>query len=99
VGFTALAVWPCLAAVRDRPMPWALRPAPSFSVTVMLLAGAAWFLLELHGHGAAGFAERVLTAAQATWPLVVAASLRLTFGPASRSASPSGAPTTDTRSA
>jgi hypothetical protein len=33
--------------------------------------GAGWFLLELHGHGAAGFVERLLTGAQAIWPLTV----------------------------
>jgi hypothetical protein len=36
-----------------------------------MAAGAAWFLIELHGHGAAGLAERILTGAQASWPLIV----------------------------
>jgi hypothetical membrane protein len=71
VGFTVLALWPVLGAVRRRAVTWALRPATGYTVTALMAAGAAWFLLDLHGHGDAGFVERVLTGAQSIWPLIV----------------------------
>ena len=76
VGFTALAIWPCLSIDRSPRAPWVLRPATVFTFTVVVIAGAAWFLFELHGHGAAGLAERVVTGLQALWPVIVVACLR-----------------------
>jgi hypothetical membrane protein len=70
VGFTALALWPTLAAAGNS-VTWALRPRVGYVATAVMAVGAGWFLLELHGHGAAGLAERVLTVGQAFWPLVV----------------------------
>ncbi|MFH8572921.1 DUF998 domain-containing protein [Streptomyces sp. NPDC017993] len=77
VGFTLLAVWPVLAADRGRAAPWALRPAVAITVTALMAVGAACFLIELRGDGAAGIAERVLTTAQSLWPFVVVASCLL----------------------
>jgi hypothetical membrane protein len=77
IGFTALAVWPVLAAVPGRAPVWALRRKVGYGVTAALAIGAAWFLLLLHGHGAAGMAERVLTGAQSLWPLVVVTACML----------------------
>ena len=78
VGFTALALWPILGAARGDPaagpFTWALRPRVGYVATAVMAAGAAWFLLELHGHGDAGLAERVLTGIQAIWPLIVVAA-------------------------
>ncbi|GAB2980998.1 DUF998 domain-containing protein [Streptomyces pseudoechinosporeus] len=74
VGFALLAVWPVLAADRGGTAPWGLRPAPSFAATTLMAVGAAWFLIELHRHGAAGVAERVVTSIQSLWPFVVVAS-------------------------
>ncbi|MEE4544471.1 DUF998 domain-containing protein [Streptomyces sp. V4-01] len=75
VGFSLLALWPILAADRSgRAAPWGLRFAPSLTVTALLVIGAAWFLIELETRGAAGVAERVLTAAQSLWPVVVVVS-------------------------
>lgn len=75
VGFTALALWPILGAARADPAvgaaTWPLRPRVGYVAAALMLAGAAWFLLELHGHGDAGLAERVLTGVQALWPLIV----------------------------
>ncbi|WP_344389334.1 DUF998 domain-containing protein [Streptomyces vastus] len=73
-GFALLAVWPVLAADRRRDTPWGLRPAPSLAATALMTVGAAWFLLELHRHGAPGVAERVVTCIQSLWPFVVVAS-------------------------
>lgn len=85
VGFTALALWPILAA-SGNPVTWALRPRVGYVATAVMAVGAGWFLIELHGHGAAGLAERVLTVTQSIWPLVVvaaclAARLRTTARP------------------
>ena len=74
VGFTAIAVWSTLATVPHNPPVWALRRTVGYAITALMAVGAAWFLLELHGHGVPGLAERILTAAQSTWPLVVAAA-------------------------
>jgi hypothetical membrane protein len=71
IGFTLLAVFPLLATHRGSRLNWALRPATGMSVTVLMTVGAAWFLVELHGHGVAGLAERILTAVQSFWPLVI----------------------------
>ncbi|MEY9877380.1 hypothetical protein ABH931_006904 [Streptacidiphilus sp. MAP12-33] len=75
VGYSSLALWPALAAFRSRqPRAWALRPQLAGAVSALFLLGALWFLEELWGHGDAGLAERVLTAGQTVWPLLVVAS-------------------------
>jgi hypothetical membrane protein len=76
MGFTALAIWPSLGVERVRGAPWALRAPAAFGFTAFAAAGALWFLLELHFHGDAGLAERVVTGVQAAWPAVVAGNLR-----------------------
>lgn len=77
VGVAALAVWPAAAFHRGPAVPWALRPAVSVWVAVILLLPAAWFGLELiTWAGQAGLAERVLGEAQALWPFVVIMSCR-----------------------
>jgi hypothetical membrane protein len=78
IAFTAMAIWPCLAVERDSAAPWALRPTVSTLFTATVAVSAAWFLFELHDHGAAGLAERVVTSLQALWPLIVVTSLRRT---------------------
>jgi hypothetical membrane protein len=76
-GVVALAVWPLAASCRGPAVPWALRPAVSAWVAVILLALVAWFGLELIASGGLdGLAERVLGEAQAVWPLVVVMSCR-----------------------
>jgi hypothetical membrane protein len=76
-AFTALAVWPVLAA-RSRPgTPMALRRKAAGTATVVLALLAAWLLLELRSSGpAVGLSERVAAAAQALWPLAVVLSCR-----------------------
>lgn len=78
VGFTALALFPSLATLgrvasgyAHMPGTWTLRPATGYAVTGLMAACAAWFLLELHGHGVSGFVERLLTSIQSFWPLIV----------------------------
>ncbi|MFC8391362.1 DUF998 domain-containing protein [Streptomyces sp. NPDC057238] len=74
VGFALLALWPLLAADGGRTAPWALRPAASAVATASMVVGAVWFLVEMHRHGAAGVAERVVTVIQSLWPFVVVTS-------------------------
>ncbi|MDX6346054.1 MAG: hypothetical protein QOF84_844 [Streptomyces sp.] len=74
MGFALMAVWPVLAVSRTGAAPWGLRPAMSIGVSALLCVCAAWFLIALQTHGAAGVAERVLTVAQNLWPFVVVAS-------------------------
>lgn len=74
VGFALLAVWPVLAADRRDSAPWGLRLVPSLTATAVMVLGAAWFLVEMHQDGAAGVAERLVTALQSLWPFVVVAS-------------------------
>lgn len=87
MGFTALALWPVLAATGPgRAMVWALRPWIGYATMLLMTAGAAWFLVDLHGHGAAGLVERILTGYQSLWPLVAVAACavgRLRVGAAS----------------
>ncbi|MEW1683354.1 DUF998 domain-containing protein [Streptomyces sp. NPDC093594] len=74
VGFVLLALWPVLAADGRHTAPWALRPTPSLAATALMVAGAAWFLIEMHRNGMTGVAERVVTAVQSLWPFVVVTS-------------------------
>ncbi|MER6237271.1 DUF998 domain-containing protein [Streptomyces clavifer] len=90
LGFSLLAVWPVLAVRRSpvdlrrppgrvapagaREAPWGLRPGPSVGASVLMWLGGAWFLLALFLLDTAGAAERVITFAQAFWPLVVVVS-------------------------
>lgn len=71
IGFTALALFPVLAAVRGYLRNWTLRPATGYAVTALMTGCAAWFLLALHAHGDSGFVERLLTSMQSFWPLIV----------------------------
>lgn len=76
VGFALLALWPVLAC-RRAAAPWGLRPVPSWVVTALMVAGAAWFVVENQRHGPAGVAERVVAAGTAVWPVVVVVSCLL----------------------
>lgn len=77
VGLVLLAVWPPLAAVRDRkPVPWGLRLDVSLAASALMCASALWFLAELQSARAPGVAERVVTFVQALWPFLVVVSCR-----------------------
>ncbi|MYR73680.1 MULTISPECIES: DUF998 domain-containing protein [unclassified Streptomyces] len=55
-------------------VPWGLRPRPSLMAAGLMWLGGGWFLLALFVNDTAGAAERVVTFAQAFWPLVVVVS-------------------------
>lgn len=77
VGFVALALWPALAARRDRPVPFGLSLPVALTAAGALLAVLGWFGSELYGDGDyVGLSERALAGAQALWPLVIAVSAR-----------------------
>jgi Protein of unknown function (DUF998) len=72
VGFVALTVWPLGARRRGSSVPGGLRPAVSAVAAGTLLGLLGWFAVELMARGGqVGLAERVLTEAQAVWPLAV----------------------------
>ena len=76
-GLSALTAWPGAAWRRGPTVPWGLRPAVSVSAAAILLGLLAWFCTELvAGGGQVGLAERVMGAAQASWPLAVTLSCR-----------------------
>ena len=85
VAFTALAVWPTLAARRAMDTPVGLRPVVAGVASGLLAGAVVWFAVELNGGTRVGFAERVAAGAQALWPLFVAVS-------ASRLAKPTDRP-------
>ncbi|AWL42575.1 MULTISPECIES: DUF998 domain-containing protein [unclassified Streptomyces] len=63
--------------------PWGLRHRPSLMASGLMWLGGGWFLLALFVNDTAGAAERVVTFAQAFWPLVVVLScVRWTGGDA-----------------
>jgi hypothetical membrane protein len=72
IGFIALTVWPLGGLRRGSSVPSGLRPAVSAIATGASLGLLVWFAAELVRRGGQiGLAERVLTEAQAVWPLAV----------------------------
>ncbi len=71
-GFLALAAWPVGGRRQGLLVPYGLRPAVASVATGILLGLLVWFGAELITRGGqVGLAERVLTGAQAAWPLAV----------------------------
>ena len=78
LGFAGLTLWPAAAARKGPEVPWGLRSAPAVAAVVVQFALLAWFGTELIlAGGQVGLAERVMGAAQATWPLAVVLSCYL----------------------
>jgi uncharacterized protein DUF998 len=72
IGFAALAVWPAVGWRRGRSVPFGLRPGVCAAAAGSLLGLLVWFGAELITRGGQiGLAERILTEAQAVWPLAV----------------------------
>jgi hypothetical membrane protein len=88
VAFTALGVWPTLAACRRSRAPLLARGI-SVTATLTMLGLLTWFVLEAHGSHR-GLAERAGAFAEALWPLLVVISA-MTSG-AGSSARDSGEP-------
>jgi hypothetical protein len=83
IGFIALAVWPLGGLRRGSWVPGGLRPAVSAVAAGALLGLLVWFAAELITRGGQiGLAERVLTEAQAAWPLAVVLTCWRSVSPA-----------------
>jgi hypothetical membrane protein len=78
IGFAGLTLWPIGAAQSGPKVPWGLRPNVAAAAVAIQFALLAWFGAELIlGAGQVGLAERVMGAAEATWPLTVVLFCRL----------------------
>jgi hypothetical protein len=75
IGFAGVTLWPVGASRRGTTVPWGLRPEVAAAAVVVMFGLLAWFGAELIlGAGQVGLAERVMGAAEATWPLAVVLS-------------------------
>jgi hypothetical membrane protein len=73
------AVWPVLVARRAAAQSWILRVVGCATVTVLFAGLSCWLLITAQdGGGDLGLAERLTSAVQASFPLVVALALRQT---------------------
>ncbi len=71
------AVWPLLVASRAPARPWILSIRGCAAVTVVFAGLSCWLLIAArYGGGDLGLAERLTSAAQGLFPLVVALALR-----------------------
>jgi hypothetical protein len=83
IGFIALTVWPLGGLRRGSSVPSGLRPTVSAIAAGALLGLLVWFAAELMARGGqVGLAERVLTEAQAVWPLAVVLTCWRNMSPA-----------------
>jgi uncharacterized protein DUF998 len=83
IGFIALTVWPLGGLRRGSSVPAGLRPAVSAVAAGVLFGLLVWFAAELMARGGQiGLAERVLTEAQAVWPLAVVLTCWRSISPA-----------------
>jgi hypothetical membrane protein len=75
LSVSLLAVWPatlCSPGSRSHP----LRTRPSLLVTAAFVGLLAWLYVAGHGIGGLGIAERVDTAVECSWPLVIVLAIR-----------------------
>jgi hypothetical protein len=70
------AVWPVLVASRRPERSWILGVPGCATVTVVFAGLSCWLLIAAQGGGDLGLAERLTSAAQGLFPLVVALALR-----------------------
>jgi hypothetical membrane protein len=72
LGCVVMTIWPVAGRRREPSAPAALNPPAAMCAAAVMSVVAVWFALELLTNGGQiGLAERVLTGAQTTWPLVV----------------------------
>jgi hypothetical membrane protein len=81
LGAVAITVWPAFTARRAPSQPLILRFRAAAAVTAVFLALLAWLVFETRGGTALGLAERLVSAVEVTWPLIVALALRRAAGP------------------
>jgi hypothetical membrane protein len=74
-GVVLMTAWPVAAMRGDPGAPWALRPPVAWAAGLFTLGMLLWFTAELAGGTELGLAERVVTADQSLWPLIVVTSV------------------------
>ena len=84
LGAVAITVWPAFTARRAPSQPLILRFRGAVAVTAVFLALLAWLVFETQDGTVLGLAERLVSAVQVTWPLIVAVALRRAAGPPER---------------
>src|SRR5487761_287984 len=84
LGAVAITVWPAFTARRAPSQPLILRFRGAVAVTAVFLALLAWLVFETQDGTVLGLAERMVSAVQVTWPLIVAVALRRAAGPRGR---------------
>ncbi len=76
LSVTLLAVWPATIGCRRSSRSIVLSVRGSLAATVVFVGLLAWLFAAAHGGGALGVAERVDTAIENSWPLVVVLAVR-----------------------
>lgn len=76
VSVSLLAVWPATLGSSGSSHPRVLTVRGSVLATIVFLSLLAWLYAAGHGGGALGIAERVDTAVENSWPLVVVLAIR-----------------------
>jgi hypothetical protein len=71
-----LAVWPATNGSRAWSRPLVLSVRGSLAATFVFVGLLAWLFAAAHGGGALGVAERVDTAIENSWPLVIVLAVR-----------------------
>jgi hypothetical protein len=88
LGAVAITVWPAFTARQGPSLPPILKARGAAAVTAVFLALLAWLIFETQGGGALGLAERLVSAVEETWPLIVTLALRYTAEPADFTVTP-----------
>lgn len=76
LSVTCLALWPATLGSRGPACPLVLSVRGSVLVTAAFVGLLAWVFAAGHGGGALGVAERVDTAIENSWPLVIVLAIR-----------------------
>src|ERR1700733_8478524 len=76
LGAVAITIWPAFTARRAPSQPLILTFRGAAAVTAVFLALLAWLVFETQDGPVLGLAERLVSAVQITWPLIVALTLR-----------------------
>ncbi|HEY2288755.1 MAG TPA: DUF998 domain-containing protein, partial [Streptosporangiaceae bacterium] len=75
LGAAVIAIWPAFTATRAAGRPAVLSVLVAAAVTAVFVILLGWLVIETQGGGDLGLAERLVSAAETCWPLVVALSL------------------------
>lgn len=76
LGAVAITVWPAFTVSRDPSPPLILQARGAAVVTAVFLILLLWLVAETQHGTVLGLAERLVTAVQMAWPLVVARALQ-----------------------